>query len=68
MSIGCLDRHTFIRDERMSGIREGVVLNRIVTVFGVKEFASLKAFCKLNRLSLYALAKTSIREYVRRHA
>ena len=41
---------------------------RIVTVFGQKEFASLKAFCKRERLSLYALAKTSIREYVRRHA
>jgi hypothetical protein len=44
------------------------VLNRIVTVFGQKEFASLQAFCKRNRLSLYSLAKTSIREYVLRHA
>jgi len=41
---------------------------RIVTVFGQKEFASLQAFCKLRRISLYSLAKTSIREYVRLHA
>ena len=41
---------------------------RIVTVFGQKEFASLQAFCKRNRLSLYSLAKISIREYVLRHA
>jgi len=43
-------------------------LNRVVTVFGQKEFASLRAFCKRNRLSLYSLAKVSIREYVLRHA
>ena len=43
-------------------------MNRIVTVFGQKEFASLQAFCKRNRLSLYSLAKASIREYVLRHA
>jgi len=43
-------------------------LFRVVTVFGQREFASLQAFCKRNRLSLYSLAKTSIREYVVRHA
>ena len=68
MLIGCGDRHTFIYPERISGLRGGPLLFRIVTVFGQKEFASLQAFCKRNRLSLYSLAKASIREYVVRHA
>ncbi|HEX9341052.1 MAG TPA: hypothetical protein VF992_07790 [Thermoplasmata archaeon] len=42
-------------------------MNRIVTVFGQKEFATLQVFCKRKRLSMYALAKASIREYVLRH-
>ena len=41
---------------------------RIVTVFGKKEFATIRLYCKRNRLSLYSLAKASIREYVLRHA
>jgi hypothetical protein len=49
-------------------VRRRSALNRIVTVFGQKEFASLRVFCKRNRLSLYSLAKASIREYVQRHA
>jgi hypothetical protein len=49
------------------GIRRRIVLQRIVTVFGQKEFESLRVFCKAKRMSLYALAKDSIREYVRRH-
>ncbi len=48
--------------------RRRSALFRVVTVFGQKEFASLQAFCKLRRISLYSLAKASIREYVRLHA
>jgi len=66
--IACVDRHTFIYPERIHGVRRRSALNRIVTVFGQKEFASLRVFCKRNRLSLYSLAKASIREYVLRHA
>ena len=66
--IACVDRDTFIYPERILGVRRRSALNRIVTVFGQKEFASLQVFCKRNRLSLYSLAKTSIREYVMRHA
>ena len=68
LSIGCIDRHTFIYSERILRVRRRSALNRIVTVFGQKEFASLQLFCKRNRLSLYSLAKASIREYVLRHA
>ncbi len=68
VSIGCVDRHTFIYHERILEVRRRSALNRIVTVFGQKEFASLQVFCKRNRLSLYSLAKASIREYVVRHA
>ncbi len=66
--IACVDRDTFIYPERILGVRRRSALNRIVTVFGQKEFASLRVFCKRNRLSLYSLAKASIREYVLRHA
>ena len=51
----------FIREPR------GVSLHRVVTVFGKKEFATIRIYCKRNRLSLYALAKAAIREYVQRH-
>jgi len=51
----------FIRGPR------GVSLHRVVTVFGKKEFATIRLYCKRNRLSLYALAKAAIREYVQRH-
>jgi len=51
----------FIRGPR------GVSLYRVVTVFGKKEFATIRLYCKRNRLSLYALAKAAIREYVQRH-
>jgi len=53
--------HEFIRGPR------GVSLYRVVTVFGKKEFATIRLYCKRNRLSLYALAKAAIREYVQRH-
>jgi hypothetical protein len=46
----------------------GEFLQRIITVFGKKEFATIRAYCKENDLSLYALAKTAIREYVQRHS
>ncbi len=52
---------------RYLGCGGGSFLNRIVTVFGQKEFATLQVFCKRKRLSMYALAKASIREYVLRH-
>jgi hypothetical protein len=42
-------------------------LQRIITVFGKKEFATLQAYCRRKRLSLYALAKSSIREFVQHH-
>jgi len=46
---------------------EGGPLHRIITVFGKKEFATIQTYCRRKRLSLYALAKTAIREYVQRH-
>jgi hypothetical protein len=45
-----------------------IALNRIVTAFGNKEFAAIKAFCRSKRISLYTLAKTAIREYIDRHS
>jgi len=51
----------FIRGPR------GVSLHRVVTVFGKKEFAAIRLYCKRNRISLYALAKSAIREYMQRH-
>src|SRR5207237_9614225 len=53
--------HEFIRGPR------GVSLHRVVTVFGTKEFAAIRLYCKRNRISLYALAKAAIREYMQRH-
>jgi len=53
--------HEFIRGPR------GVSLHRVVTVFGKKEFAAIRLYCKRNRISLYALAKSAIREYMQRH-
>lgn len=43
-------------------------MRRVITVFGEKEFRTIEAYCKRKRMSLYALAKAAIREYVRRHA
>jgi hypothetical protein len=40
---------------------------RIITVFGKKEFAAIRAYCRRNSLSLYGLAKSAIREYLVRH-
>jgi hypothetical protein len=65
--IACVDRHTLIYCETYLGAGR-IPLYRVVTVFGQKEFAALRAFCRRNRLSLYSLAKASIREYVLRHA
>jgi hypothetical protein len=42
-------------------------LQRVVTVFGKKEFATIQVYCRRNRLSLYSLAKAAIREYMLRH-
>jgi hypothetical protein len=42
-------------------------MHRVITVFGNEEFEKLSAYCKRKRMSLYALAKASIREYVQRH-
>ena len=42
-------------------------MNRIITVFSKKEFATIRAYCKRKRLSLYGLAKSAIRDYVRRY-
>lgn len=50
------------------GERRRSALHRVVTLFGQQEFVALKAFCKNRRLSLYSLAKASIREYIRLHA
>ena len=58
------DRFMYL--EFIRGLR-GVSLHRVVTVFGKKEFATIQLYCKRNRLSLYALAKAAIREYVQRH-
>ena len=43
-------------------------MHRITTVFGNKEFETIAAYCKRKRISLYALAKAAIREYVQRHS
>ena len=56
----------FMYPEFIRGPR-GVSLYRVVTVFGKKEFATIRLYCRRNRISLYALAKTAIREYVQRH-
>jgi hypothetical protein len=42
-------------------------VQRIITAFGVKEFATIQAYCRKKRLSLYALAKAAIREHIHRH-
>ena len=42
-------------------------MHRVITVFGEKEFQTIAAYCRRKRMSLYALAKAAIREYVRRH-
>jgi len=44
-----------------------ISLHRIITVFGNKEFESIAAYCRRKRMSLYAVAKAAIREYVQRH-
>ena len=43
-------------------------MHRVITVFGEKEFQTIAAYCKRKRMSLYALAKAAIREYVQRHS
>jgi len=43
-------------------------VHRIVTVLNNEEFGAIAAYCKRKRISLYALAKAAIREYVRRHS
>jgi len=43
-------------------------VRRIVTVFGEEESKRLKEYCKRKNISLYALAKAAIREYVKRHS
>lgn len=43
-------------------------LQRVVTVFGNKEFAAIRSYCKRRGISLYSLAKSAIREYMQRHS
>ena len=69
-SYGCLTRaepDRFIYRQLFRPPRGGS-LHRIVTVFGKKEFARIRTFCTRNRMSLYSLAKTAIREYIQRHS
>jgi len=58
--------HTFIWHENIPA-RAGFSLRRVVTVFGEKEFAAIRAYCKRKGISLYSLAKAAIREYMQRH-
>jgi hypothetical protein len=46
----------------------GFSLQRVVTAFGNKEFAVIRAYCRRKGLSLYTLAKAAIREYMDRHS
>jgi hypothetical protein len=46
--------------------RQVVFIQRVVTSFGDKEFAAIVAYCNRKKLSLYALAKKAIREYIER--
>ena len=47
--------------------RGGFLLHRVITVFSNKEFKEIAVYCKRKKMSLYALAKVAIREYIRRH-
>ncbi len=42
-------------------------MHRVITVFGKQEFKEIAAYCRRKRLSLYALAKAAIREYILQH-
>lgn len=50
----------------MSGTER--MTKRVVTVFSNEEFARIKAFCERKGISLYALTKTAIREFLKRHS
>ncbi len=43
-------------------------MRRIVTHFGEAEFKELVAYRRRKKISLYALAKGAIREYVKKHS
>lgn len=44
------------------------VTRRVVTVFSNEEFERIKAFCERKGISVYALTKAAIREFVKRHS
>lgn len=67
MSNWPVQTHTFIPLHRILLKEDWFSVYRVVTVFGKQEFSKLQVFCKRKQLSLYSLAKTSIREYVKRH-
>ncbi len=47
--------------------RGGFLLHRVITVFGKQEFKEVATYCKRKKMSLYALAKAAIREYIVQH-
>ncbi|HEX9341317.1 MAG TPA: hypothetical protein VF992_09175 [Thermoplasmata archaeon] len=42
-------------------------MHRVITVFGKQEFKEVATYCKRKKMSLYALAKAAIREYIVQH-
>ncbi len=42
-------------------------VRRVATVFGEAEFKEIAEWCRKHKLSVYALAKKAIREYVRKN-
>jgi hypothetical protein len=52
----------------MPGAGRWAFTQRVVTAFGPKEFAAVVAYCRRKKLSLYALAKKAIREYIERNS
>lgn len=46
----------------------GGFTERVVTSFGYKEFAEIVAYCRKRKMSLYALAKKAIREYIEQNS
>ncbi len=45
----------------------GPGMKRVATVLNNPEYASVKAYAKRKGLSIYALVKKALREYVERH-
>jgi hypothetical protein len=42
-------------------------MRRVLTYFNLKDFAKLEAYVAKHKISLYALAKKAIKEFVERH-